>query len=99
MNGRRTWPAAASAERATGWTRTRSGWRDHLLRTWAAILIALTAFVALWGQSAPPTATASASASSVLSSPLDQYLGLRVSSIGFKGLHEDEQVRRYLVDS
>jgi outer membrane protein assembly factor BamA len=66
----------------------------------AAVLIALLAFHALWAQSASP-ADPVAVPSTLFSPtpPVDNYIGLRVSNINFNGLHEDEQVRRYLVDS
>jgi len=72
-----------------------------LLRRAAAVLIALVFAMALWAQSAPPPPDppSPSLSASPLSSSINNYVGLRVSSITFNGLHEDEQVRRYLVDS
>src|SRR5947209_4131563 len=99
----RRWPAYSS--RLPG-KRIGSGRRGPLLRASAAVLIALLAFATLWAQSAPPGPADPGSADTVpaaaLFSPapsINNYLGLTVSNIAFNGLHEDEQVRRFLTDS
>src|SRR3954452_7630173 len=104
----RRWPAHLL--RLPG-KRIGSGRRGALLRASAVIGIALLAFATLWAQSAPPVDAPPAPVDAVspdtvpasaLFSPepsINAYLGLTVGNIAFRGLHEDEQVRRYLIDS
>jgi outer membrane protein assembly factor BamA len=85
--------------------RAPGGKRGQLLRRAAAVLIALALSTALWAQSAsaPPESVPAESALAAqklsLSSALNDVTGLRVSSIAFRGLNEDEQVRNNLLDS